>query len=75
MVNPSNLIFELRNRDFGVFEIFFSKIIDLQGKNEKKNLLILFASECLKTCSGHKFILFLPHKPIQWDKMVKTWHL
>ena len=75
MGNPSNWIFELKKVDFGVFKKIFWKIIDFQAKTKKKILLILFASECPETCPGHKFMLFLPHKPIQRVKMAKIGHL
>ena len=72
MGNPSNWVSELRKVDFGLFEIFFEKSCIFGEKTKKKNLLILFASECPKTHPRHKLPLFLSHKPIKWVEMAKT---
>ena len=72
---PIQLDFWAQKGGFRGLWIFFWKIIDFQAKTKKKFLLILFASECPETCPGHKFMLFLPHKPIQGVKMAKIGHL
>ena len=64
MGNPSDWISELKWEAFGVFEIFFWKIIDFRVKNEKKNFLIIFDSECPETDMSHKLLLFLLYKLI-----------
>ena len=69
MGNPSNWISELKYVDFGVFEIFFWKIIYFRWKNEKKKiLLILFVPKRSKTDTRQNLLLFLPHKPIRAGK-------
>ena len=65
MGNPSDWISELKWEAFGVFEIFFWKIIDFRVKNEKKIFLILYASERPETDMSHKLLLFLLYKLIK----------
>ena len=75
MGNPSNWISELKKGDFWVFEDFFFQNHDFQAKNGKKYFSNKISSECPKTCSGHKFMLFLPYQPFKGVETAKTWHL